>query len=304
MSAVVDFIGVGAPRCGTSWLSNILRAHPDVCLSDPKEIRYFNRLLPPIGAARGKPNPNAEKGVDWYLAHFAHVRDGQICGEFSPNYLCDEAAPEAIRQVFPSAKLIVNLRNPIDRAYSHYCQTKRVGQCELPTFEQAIEQQFGYLEVSLYAKQLTRYLDCFDRDQIFVTVFEELVSSPTTEIDRVYGFLGITADKGADPARQDANRALSLRSKTVKNFARTTSQALSSVGLGGVQRSLRRLGADRLWHKVMSKREVNPPLSATLRTELESYFEVDVAELERLLDRDFSVWKSKGATVRKSETND
>jgi len=291
MRQSIDFIGVGAARCGTSWLANILRAHPHVCLSEPKEIRYFNRQLLPTGTTRGEPNPNADKLLDWYLAHFAHAGKRQLCGEYTPAYFSDKAAPEAIRRHFPSARLIVSLRNPVDRAWSHYWQQRGLGLHSIPTFEQAIDEGVGYLEMSLYARQLKRYRACFDRDQILVIIFEELIRSPENEVGRLYRFLGLDAGLGADPGSLHRNPTLELRSRRLKNVVRRTSQALSGIGLGGLQHSLRRLGADRLWHGLMSKPIERPPMSERQRAQLEAFFTDDIAELEGLIDRDLGIWR-------------
>jgi len=288
--AAVDFIGIGAPRSGTSWLANVLRAHPDVCLSDPKEVRYFNEHLIPVGAKRGKNNPNFSQSLDWYESHFVHARTHQIRGEFTPIYLCDETAPRIIHRHLPDVRLIVSLRNPIDRAYSHFWQHRRWGVHAITSFEEAVAQSLGYLEMSLYAAQLKRYLAYFSPQQIFVTIFEELVSSPASELERLYGFLGIAPNPDADLAKLDRNPSLSVRSNTLKKAARAVSQRLSGAGLGGLQHGLRQLNIDRLWHALMSKPQKNPPLSENTRRQLQPRFADDVAELETILGRDLSVW--------------
>jgi hypothetical protein len=290
MPTSVDFIGIGAARCATSWLANILRAHPDVCLSDPKEIRYFNEHVIPVGAKKGKSNPNFSRGLDWYEAHFAHARARQIRGEFTPIYLCDETAPRVIHQTVPEVRLIVSLRNPIDRAYSHFWQHRWWGVHEIGSFEEAVDQKLGYLEMSLYGSQLTRYLKYFSKQQIIVTIFEELIHSPTTELERLYDFLGV-GPNNVDLASMDRNPSLSVRSNLLKHVARTTSQALSGIGLGGIQRGLRRMGVDRLWHSFMSDPRENPPLARRTRRRLQHYFEDDVAGLEETLGRDLSIWQ-------------
>lgn len=291
LRAAVDFIGIGAARCATSWLANILRTHPDVCLSDPKEIRFFNECLIPVGAKKGKNNPNFRRGLDWYEAHFAHARAGQVCGEFTPIYFCDETAPRAIQRNFPKVRLILSLRNPIDRAYSHYWQHRWWQVHEIPSFEEAIDRNLGYLEMSLYARQLKRYLGFFSPQQIFVTLFEELTNSPQAELERLYRFLGVGPNPIEDFSVLDRNPSLSVRSNRLKHTARTASQVLSGIGLGSVQRNLRRMGVDRLWHSLMSKPRANPRLSEGTRKRLQRYFADDVAALEGILGRDLSIWQ-------------
>ena len=286
----VDFIGIGAARSATSWLANVLRTHPAVCLSDPKEIRYFNEHLIPVGPNRGKANPVHGRSIDWYEAHFAHARPHQIRGEFTPVYFCDEAAARNIHRHYPDIRLILSLRNPIDRAYSQYWQHRWLGFHTIPSFEDAIDLGFGYLELSLYARQLRRYLDYFALDQIHVSIFEELTGSPPRDLQRLCEFLGIAPVDPAELAGLHRNAGLSVRSPGVKTLVRAASQGLSSMGLGGLMRGMRKAGAQRIWHRLMSKPRENPPLAATTRDRLRPYFADDVAELEGMLGRDLSIW--------------
>lgn len=122
----VDFIGIGAPRSGSTWLFHALGRHPAVCLSEPKEIKYFNRedfLRPVIDGDDESPyiNPNHARDLDWYARHYRHCPADSLKGEFSPQYLFDDAAPARIHTSFPDVKLLVCLRNPIDRIHATYC---------------------------------------------------------------------------------------------------------------------------------------------------------------------------------------
>ena len=170
MTEAIDFIGIGAARSGTSWIANILRAHPEICVSEPKEIRYFNRYVLPVAKAKGKVNSNYDRDLAWYLDRFRHTREGQLRGEYSPIYLYDEAAASAIKSCFPDVKLIACLRNPADRAYSHYWLHRGLSVLGNISFEQALHEEEVYVSMGLYARQLKRYLEHFDRDQLLVLI--------------------------------------------------------------------------------------------------------------------------------------
>ena len=200
MTKNIDFIGIGAPRCGTSWITNVLRSHPDICISEPKEVRYFNREEKQFGRLKGNKNSNFDKDISWYLQRFSHAKEGQFCGEFSPIYLSDQTAPSAIKAQFPDVKLIVCLRNPEDRAYSFYKLLSGNSVIEPMSFEQALEKESVYVEAGLYAKNLARYLEYFDRDKILFLVFEEVISEPAREINRIFEFLGVDPLTNIDPS--------------------------------------------------------------------------------------------------------
>jgi hypothetical protein len=101
-----DFVIIGATKSATTWLSSNLSAHPRVFLPSP-ELHYFSR--------------HYDKGEEWYRSHFADARDGQLIGEKSASYLPDAQTPHRLHRLLPKARLIAQLRNPIERAYSDYC---------------------------------------------------------------------------------------------------------------------------------------------------------------------------------------
>ena len=113
----IDFIGIGTSKAGTTWVSEMLDAHPGICMSEPKEVNYFNEQN---NYSINIKNYNYGKGFNWYKKHFLHWRTGQIIGEFTPKYLADLKAPLRIKNAFPDVKLIVCLRDPVDRAFSQY----------------------------------------------------------------------------------------------------------------------------------------------------------------------------------------
>ena len=182
----LDFVGIGAARCGTTWLTQCLRTHPQICVSSQKEIRYFNA----INHLRNIPNKKHAKPFSWYVDHFQHCQTGQIRGEFSPPYLCDPVAPALIRRRFPDVKILVSLRNPIDRAYSGHLMRMFHG-AESRSFDEAIEQHSDSIENGFYARQLGRYFDLFKRDQLLIMLYEDLVADPAEGLKTIFAFLDI-----------------------------------------------------------------------------------------------------------------
>jgi Sulfotransferase domain len=294
----IEFIGIGAARSGSSWVGNVLRKHPDIAISEPKEVRYFNRYQIPVGKDKGRLNPNHAQTLDWYYKRFAHAKEGQIRGEISPVYLLDEVAAPAIKKVFPDIKLILCVRNPVKRAYSSYRLHRGLGVIDEMSFEQALEQEVIYVEMGLYAKQLKHYLDYFERKQILVVVFEQLIKDPAKEFKRIFEFLGVAPDAGIDYSAKDTNESVSTRSKKLHRYALKFSQLLINSGLGFVMHGMRRLGVHKLVNKVNSAPSRCEPMLAETKVHLMQQFAEDISQFEMLLDIDLDVWRTGSRAER------
>jgi hypothetical protein len=187
IGALPDFLIIGAAKSGTSTLYNLLRFHPHVRAAAHREIHYFDQ--------------NFEKGVEWYRVHFrpGTNRGGRrtITGESSPSYLAGKQVPQRVAEVVPEARLIALLRNPVDRAYSHYQMDVRVGQMRL-SFEQVIDEaeisrgkSRRYLVRGIYVDQLKRWHQFFDREQLLVLKSEDFFSTTQDTLKRILNFLDL-----------------------------------------------------------------------------------------------------------------
>jgi len=179
-----DFVGVGEQRCATTWLSECLRFHPEIFLSTPKEIHYFSAYW--------------DKGLDWYLDHFRNAGIGQLKGEFSSTYLRTPESAERIKETLGDVKIIISIRNPVERFLSHYKFYLRMGELDadfrmlnMRNFKKAAERFPEFLENGLYYRNIQRFLEFFDRDQIHIIVKEDIDSDPAQELSRLYGFLSV-----------------------------------------------------------------------------------------------------------------
>ncbi len=209
-----DFIIVGAQRCGTSSLYAYLAQHPLIAPAARKEVHYFDL--------------NYAKGIEWYRSQFPPKTDpGVLTGEASPYYLFHPLAGKRCAEAVPEAKIIVLLRDPADRAYSHYHHEVRKGREEL-SFEEALDceeerlagererliadpayrsrayQSYSYQARGVYADQLEVWIEGFGRERMLIVESERLFEDPAAEYPRVLEFLGLPLAAPAEYRRWNA----------------------------------------------------------------------------------------------------
>ena len=188
-----DFLIIGAAKSGTTSLHRLLSQHESFFMSNPKEIEFFS-----------KDNKYA-RGPEWYGAHFSGAGEQQLCGESTSQYTFWPQYPDTfprMSQLIPQAKLIYIMRNPIDRAYSHYAQLVKNGQCQrtqlrvMQTFEDVIGQETEVLSASRYTQQLERVLQYYPRAQCLLLLIDDLKRQPMEVLGRIERFLGIVESPG------------------------------------------------------------------------------------------------------------
>ena len=179
-------VGLGAQKAGTTTLHALLSQHPQVHLPPQKELQFFSL--------------HYAQGERWYRQQFSAAQRGQICGDITPYYLFHPWAPQRIAQLIPKARLIVLLRDPVERTLSHYFHARRLGFEPLP-LEQALaaeaqrlsgaeqvlqatdgrhkmHQECSYLSRSRYEQQLARVQALFPAEQLLVLSSEALFATP------------------------------------------------------------------------------------------------------------------------------
>ena len=218
-----DFIVIGAMRCGTTSLYRYITDHPRIAPAFKKEVHFYDL--------------HYADGLDWYRTHFplkvsqrlsARGYDpGFITGEASPYYLFHPGVPARVKQHSPDAKLLVILRNPVDRAFSHYQQQVRSGTEKL-SFEEALEREeerlhgevekmladerynsynhrhYSYVSRGVYADQLERWFQLFPREQFLIFNSEQLYREPAATMERVFRFLGVLPSSDGDYKQYNA----------------------------------------------------------------------------------------------------
>src|SRR4051794_23833076 len=272
------FCVIGAMKAGTTSLAAWLDEHPDVHIAPQKETLFFNKPY------------NFWLGVDWYREQFAGAGPARAVGDATP-LMQNPVAVSHMADLLPNAKLVAILRNPVDRAYSHYQHIHALGQ-ERRSFRAALagerrdeagargDPPRDYLLRGRYLRQLETVAARYDRGQLLVVLFEDLRDKPQDTVREVLHFIGVdeTASLSGVGARHDPRPGV-------------RSPRVYSLLSGRVGRRLPRpahAAAERL-NRV--DRPTYAPLDPTHRQELIAEFAPEVEALESWLGRNLSTWR-------------
>lgn len=270
---MVDFIGIGAQRSGTSWVYACLYEHPEICIPI-KEIHFFSR-------------PRYENGTLWYEEHFATCGVGKQCGEFSTSYLYSDVTAERIHKHYPEAKVIAILRNPISRALSQYGNAIKGGEIpESMPFTEYFTTEKSVLEQSLYAKQLAPYYTYFDPSRILVLIYEDSKKDPEAFIKNIYAFLGVSTDFVPSMLHESINVTRVPKNIALEKHMHHFSEFLRRSRLDYFVHLVRRSGLPNVVRRLNTKPAKKEEKPVFDRATLIAYFREDTTELSRMLGRD------------------
>ena len=274
-SCLPDFVIIGATKSATTWLSQNLRSHRDVFMPSP-ELHYFSRFL--------------DRGDDWYRAQFAGARAGQLIGEKSASYLPHPDAPQLLHRLLPRAKLLAQLRNPIERAYSDYCMHYRRGQVnrDIDRYLDARRTPIPrLLEDGFYHRHLTNFLRTFPLPRLKILLYDDIRERPREVFREVCGHLGI--DDAVEPQAVEQR----VKDKETPRVPPRARQLLAPFK--AIVQPYRGTRAFVAAHSLIARRLRYPPLAPELRRRLQAYYAEDIARLGDLLGRDLSVWLAEAA---------
>lgn len=283
-----DFICVGAPKCGTTWIYKCLEEHPQICMGKPKEIHFFNKY-------HGNESTNEPwhypEGMGAYFKHFDHCKPGSIIGEIGPKYLYSDEACTLIKQHFPEVKIFMCLRHPADRAYSHYNHLKSKGVIKDEKFEDMLDHP-DILNWSLYADHVERYTNHFSKEKIRVLFYDDLKKDPSNFMLNIYDFTGVDCDYVPANLNIKVNSAQTRFSKSKKGIMRylqkiyITTRKIPVIGTvvkffrkKNVQVSLEK-GINQITSQEKNKYELDHDTRARIT---EKYFRSDIEKLKKIL---------------------
>lgn len=265
----IDFLIIGAAKCATTWLQRSLQRNPAFAMPDP-ELHYFSEEF--------------GRGVDWYAAQFAGLPAGAIFGEKSNSYLTHPAAAARILATLPQARLIVQMRDPVARAYSDYCMLLRRGTVSRHIgdhLDPRVAAGTRFVDHGRYAFHLRRFLDLFPRDQILLLVYEDVGRDPQGQLEQLSRHVrhdGLLAPPLAEKVkdREAATVPLPLR-RALKPLRPLLDPFRDSLALRRIRDAL-------------ARRQDYPSLPADLAARLRDYYTADIAAVEHLLGRSLPEW--------------
>lgn len=294
-----NFLVIGAAKAGTTSVWQYLRQHPQIYMSPHKEPRYF-ALCDGAVDFRGPGDSRFHFVTELsdYEALFAGADGELVRGEVSPWYLYVPTAAPAIHRLIPDVKLVAILRDPVDRAFSNYLHAMKEEIEPLGEFAAAMDDEsrrieanwsprFHYLQKGFYHRQITHYLELFDRDQMKIYLYEDLVGRPQEMFEDLFSFLGVDPLHRVDTTRKymDSRQA---RSTAFERFL-THGNRLTELARPLVPPAMRRRVKANLRRL---NRRPKPELSAADRERFVAVYRDDILALEGLLDRDLSEWRA------------
>jgi hypothetical protein len=314
--ALPDFFVLGAPKAGTTALHAALARHPKLYLSPVKEPKYFlcDDRPPPQHGGPGDAHSSREWvwRRDRYEQLFDGAPEGTRRGESTPFYLADFDAHRRIRDAVPDARLIVVLRDPVDRAYSNWAHLWADGLETIDDFVTACAEEprrlregwapfWHYLETGLYGRQLQHLYTLFPHQQVHIIRYLQLVDAPVETVDSVCRFLGVEEGVITEvPARNVGGYVPPTRYARILRAAFRGGAELGSHFPPQVWRKAS-LPLQRLLQRTPQHR---PELLETERAKLVDYFAEDIGIVEEITGWDLRAWRvyREGGTysVRKS----
>lgn len=278
-----NFIVIGAEKSATTTLCNHLKAHSDIFMPDTKEIHFFNQY----DSNLVENKVYVQRGVKWYEKFFENYSGEKAVGEGTPMYLCDEKAPERIFKTLPDIKLIAILRNPVDRAYSHYWMAKGKGDV-IGSFEDIVnDENEKIIKRGLYAGQLQRYYQFFDKKQIIVILYEDYIEHTDVVLGKVLRFMDLDDEDLSFVKNEIYNKSGQVRSITILRLSRAISNFFrKKINLGIVVDCIKKVGLSNFIKNWNKKEKDYPKLQENVRQKLIKYYEHDVLLMSELLNND------------------
>ena len=285
-----NFMIIGAMKAATTSLYTYLIQHPDIFMSSIKEPKFFNNLSKdPILEPEGK-RFNKITTFDQYYSLFSKVNSESAIGEASPSYLFDEKCPDLIYKSFPRIKLIIILRQPVERAYSNFLHSRRSGKENISSFELAFQElndnpkKHFYKEKGFYTEQLSRYFELFPFENIKILLFEDVIKNPIDASKEVFQFLNVDTDFIPEIKRQNQSGL----PKGILGWLLMKARYYNLLPNITFSKFLPPFVINYIFNKVYKKPS---QLDVTLKKQLTNkYYKSEIKKLEELISRDLSNW--------------
>ncbi len=291
MNNMPNFLIVGAHKAGTTSLYQYLKQHPQIFMSSIKEPHFFSFMGQSLNFNDPGFNPTKLQSVSSkkdYQALFQNVGDAIAIGEASPSYLYVAQSASTICQHLPRVKIIVILRNPVDRAYSNFLHCRKRKQKDpLDDFSEALAAEsiriqdnwsplWHYQQKGFYYQQLQRYYEQFPKEQIRIYLYDDLLSSPKEMFQDIFRFLQVDATFVPDMSKRH----------NVSGVPQNKVWQVILSRLRWLKPMLPKIVGQHLKELALTR----PPYPLAARKRLIALYREDVLHLQELIQRDLTHW--------------
>ncbi len=286
-----NFFIVGAPKAGTTSMHNYLNQHPEIFMSEVKEPHYFtdpNWL---------KQHPTLIRDKKKYLSLFENVKNEKIIGESSAGYLADPKAAQSIHEKSANAHILICIRDPVERMFSHFLMNirKNWDRSLHDEIQQTLEiankkkRIHHLLNHSLYSEKVQRYLDIFGKNKVKIIIFEEFIKNPNEILKEIFEFLGL------DESKLDIKLAIynkyenlgHLQPRGTSSETLLKNKVITKIGTKILPESIKK----SLKQKLLEKKYEKPIMDPQDIIDLKNYFNEDVQKLQKILGKKLP-WKN------------
>lgn len=274
-----NLIIIGAQKCATTSLHYYLGLHPQILMSQEKELNFFIEQR------------NWYNGIEWYKSHF--TGEAMICGEASPSYTSypkNKGIPERMFSIVPNAKLIYILRDPIDRVISHYIQ-----ECYITNEDRIISELLkplddtnNFISQSKYYMQLEQYLRYFPKPNIFIITLEDLYHYRRLTLQKTFRFLNVD-NTFYSPKFNVIKYKSSIKRR--KNKTGLFLQKISNKDIFKVLPTHVRVKIGEILYQPFSAKIKRPLLNENLKRDLVKYLKGDINRLRKYTGCNFDNWQ-------------
>jgi len=266
------FIGIGSQRCGTTWLANCMAEHPQIHMPE-KEIRYFDCYF--------------DRGSDWYTEKFSERGPRMVTGEYTPDYLPNHEAMSRLAIQAKNAKLIISLRDPIERLISAFRLYSSRNKTASINIEEALEKDPYLIDHGLYGAHIRHALTLFDRNQIHFILMDDIKQNPQSTLQCLFQWLEVDPQFKPDSTDRKTNVSLSPKLQTALDklpFLRSLASSRAAEPLRSLVMNLHNKQPTK------SQRTENKLVSSQAMAKLRATFREDLLEASELIKRDLSHW--------------
>ena len=294
-----NFLIIGAAKAGTTALHRYLQQHPQIYMTPTKETNFFafeGQEINFQGIGDEALKDFSITDLETYQAQFAEVTGEKAIGEACPAYLYYPEAASRIKQYIPDARLIVILRNPVDRAYANFLHTVRDDRETHQDFALALQDEatriannwewfWHYIQVGFYGKQLKHYYEIFPASQIKVYLYENLKANSIALLQDIFRWLEVDDTFVPDMALRP-NKSGMPKNKLIHQIL-TKPNPLKTV--------LKPLFPAKIRQKIQHQNLNTPQISQEVRQQLLDLYRSDILHCQDLINRDLSGWLAGSA---------